>query len=97
LTCDTLVYNFNINNYFKLTDHCECEDLLKDDQESYNYAIRVGWSLDTCNLQLGMDDFSFAYCSNGKKLKNSVYEDYGESFQKSDSVAAYIVNIIHLK
>ena len=66
----------------------------KDDQESFmtkSYAIRVGWSLDSCSLQLGMEDFSYAYCSNGKKLKNSVYEDYGESFQKSDSVAAYIV------
>jgi hypothetical protein len=39
----------------------------------------------------GTSPFSYAYCSNGKKISKGVLEDYSEAFVKSDSIAAYIV------
>jgi hypothetical protein len=53
--------------------------------------LRVGWSLNDTSLQLGEDVYSYAYCSNGKKCCNKQFEDYGEIFQKGDSIAAYLV------
>lgn len=61
----------------------------KDDLEPY--MLRVGWSLRYSSLQLGESPFSIAYCSTGKICCNKVFEDYGEVFQKGDSIASYIV------
>ena len=71
-----------------LTDNCECVSLPKDDSDPY--SIRVGWSLINTSLQLGENKFSFAFCSNGKKMSDNQIEDYGESFKAGDSIAAYI-------
>jgi heterogeneous nuclear ribonucleoprotein U-like protein 1 len=70
-----------------LEDYCECIDLPKDDPEPF--ALRVGWSLNTSSSQLGEDEYSFGYCSNGKKCCNKLFEDYGESFDKGDSIGIY--------
>lgn len=76
---------FEIN----LEDYCECPDLPKC-SESEPHMIRVGWSVAESSNQLGEDGFSFAFCNNGKKCTNNVFEDYGETFEKGDSVASYI-------
>lgn len=70
-----------------LSDYIECDELTKDDPD--NYSIRIGWSLKGASMQLGEDRFSFAYCNNARKCTQSVFEDYGESFEKGDSIAAY--------
>ena len=72
-----------------MTDYCECPDLAKDDLEPN--LIRVGWSINYSSLQLGESELSFGYASNGKKCCNKTFEDYGDQFDKADSIAAYIV------
>ena len=61
----------------------------KDDSEPY--LIRVGWSLNYSSLQLGEEEFSFAYCNTGKICCDKNFSDYGETFDKGDSIGAYIV------
>jgi hypothetical protein len=72
-----------------LEDHCECEELPKDDLEPY--LLRVGWSLNRTSLQLGESEFSYGYCSSGKICHNKVFEDFGEPFEKGDSIGSYLV------
>lgn len=72
-----------------MTDYCECTELAKDDLEPN--LLRVGWSLNYSPLQLGESKFSFGYASNGKKCVDKTFEDYGDSFEKGDSIAAYLV------
>ena len=71
-----------------LSDNCECPSLPKDDPEPF--SLRLGWSLINSPLQLGETQFSFAYCSNGKKASNGQFDEYGESFKAGDSIGAYI-------
>lgn len=58
--------------------------------------LRVGWSLNYSPLQLGESKFSFGYASNGKKCVDKTFEDYGDSFEKGDSIAAYLVCFVLL-
>uniref|UniRef100_A0A6Q2X3W6 Uncharacterized protein n=1 Tax=Esox lucius TaxID=8010 RepID=A0A6Q2X3W6_ESOLU len=54
------------------------------------HVVRVGWSLDTCNTQLGEEAFSYGYGGTGKKSSNSKFEDYGEKFSENDVIGCYI-------
>ena len=47
-------------------------------------------------FELGENPFSFTFCNNGKKCTDKTFEDYGTTFEKGDSVAAYIVSVIIL-
>ena len=85
-------HNFIKNILKKLEDYCECPDIPKC-SESEPHMIRVGWSVAESSTQLGENKYSFAYCNSGKKCTESVFEDYGETFEKGDSVASYVVSL----
>nr|CUU98937.1 hypothetical transcript [Hymenolepis microstoma] len=62
--------------------------------EDCGYA-RVGWSLPTANLQLGVDNLGYGYgCgpdgSPAKKVFNGVAEDYGVKVKVGDVVGCYL-------
>ncbi|XP_016337831.1 heterogeneous nuclear ribonucleoprotein U-like protein 1 isoform X2 [Sinocyclocheilus anshuiensis] len=54
------------------------------------HVVRIGWSLDSCNTQLGEEPFSFGYGGTGKKSTNCKFEDYGEKFSENDIIGCYI-------
>uniref|UniRef100_A0A674C590 Heterogeneous nuclear ribonucleoprotein U-like protein 1 n=1 Tax=Salmo trutta TaxID=8032 RepID=A0A674C590_SALTR len=54
------------------------------------HVVRIGWSLDTCNTQLGEEQFSYGYGGTGKKSSNCKFEDYGEKFRENDVLGCYI-------
>uniref|UniRef100_A0A8C7LIU4 Heterogeneous nuclear ribonucleoprotein U-like protein 1 n=1 Tax=Oncorhynchus kisutch TaxID=8019 RepID=A0A8C7LIU4_ONCKI len=54
------------------------------------HVVRIGWSLDTCNTQLGEEHFSYGYGGTGKKSSNCKFEDYGEKFCENDVLGCYI-------
>nr|XP_023656335.1 tigger transposable element-derived protein 1-like isoform X2 [Paramormyrops kingsleyae] len=53
-------------------------------------VVRVGWSLDSCRMQLGEEPFAFGYGGTGKKFVDCKCEDYGERFGKNDVLGCYI-------
>ncbi|XP_016131088.1 heterogeneous nuclear ribonucleoprotein U-like protein 1 [Sinocyclocheilus grahami] len=54
------------------------------------HVVRIGWSLDSCNTQLGEEPFSFGYGGTGKKSSNCKFEDYGEKFSENDIIGCCI-------
>ncbi|XP_055799325.1 heterogeneous nuclear ribonucleoprotein U-like protein 1 isoform X2 [Salvelinus fontinalis] len=54
------------------------------------HVVRIGWSLDTCNTQLGEEPFSYGYGGTGKKSSKCKFEDYGEKFGENDVLGCYI-------
>ncbi|XP_042202227.1 heterogeneous nuclear ribonucleoprotein U-like protein 1, partial [Callorhinchus milii] len=54
------------------------------------HVVRVGWSLDSCNTQLGEEEFSFGYGGTAKKSTNCRFENYGERFAENDILGCYI-------
>uniref|UniRef100_A0A671RK87 Heterogeneous nuclear ribonucleoprotein U-like protein 1 n=1 Tax=Sinocyclocheilus anshuiensis TaxID=1608454 RepID=A0A671RK87_9TELE len=54
------------------------------------HVVRIGWSLDSCNTQLGEEPFSFGYGGTGKKSSNCKFEDYGEKFRENDIIGCCI-------
>lgn len=61
------------------------------DRDGFHYDVRVGWSTNYSPLMLGEDKLSWAYSGvEGKKVHNKVWEEYGEKFEKGDTVGAYL-------
>ncbi|XP_072530819.1 heterogeneous nuclear ribonucleoprotein U-like protein 1 isoform X2 [Salminus brasiliensis] len=54
------------------------------------HVVRIGWSLDSCNTQLGEEPMSYGYGGTGKKSCNCKFEDYGERFGENDVIGCYI-------
>ncbi|XP_061104453.1 heterogeneous nuclear ribonucleoprotein U-like protein 1 [Conger conger] len=54
------------------------------------HVVRVGWSLDSCNTQLGEELFSYGYGGTGKKSTNCKFEDFGEKFGENDVLGCYL-------
>uniref|UniRef100_A0AAY4DBL7 Uncharacterized protein n=1 Tax=Denticeps clupeoides TaxID=299321 RepID=A0AAY4DBL7_9TELE len=54
------------------------------------HVVRVGWSLDSCNTQLGEEPFSYGYGGTGKKSTDCKFDDYGEKFGENDVIGCYI-------
>ncbi|XP_062844385.1 heterogeneous nuclear ribonucleoprotein U-like protein 1 [Trichomycterus rosablanca] len=54
------------------------------------HVVRIGWSLDSCNTQLGEEPFSYGYGGTGKKSCNCKFDDYGEKFGENDVIGCYI-------
>ncbi|XP_066514710.1 heterogeneous nuclear ribonucleoprotein U-like protein 1 [Hoplias malabaricus] len=54
------------------------------------HVVRIGWSLDSCNTQLGEEPMSYGYGGTGKKSSNCKFEDYGEKFGENDVIGCYI-------
>ena len=46
------------------------------------HELRLGWSTDDTDMQLGESASSFTYSGSGKKGTDCKFEDYGESFKK---------------
>ena len=70
----------------KLTEHMEA----KLEGEKNLHELRLGWSTDDSPLTLGEYPTSACFSGSGKKGKNSVFEEYGQSFAKDDVVASMI-------
>ncbi|XP_055644462.1 heterogeneous nuclear ribonucleoprotein U isoform X2 [Toxorhynchites rutilus septentrionalis] len=52
--------------------------------------FRVGWSILDASLQLGEDKFSFGYDSNGSKVTDCCFSDYGLKYEINDVVGVYL-------
>ncbi|KAL4622988.1 heterogeneous nuclear ribonucleoprotein U-like protein 2 [Arapaima gigas] len=53
------------------------------------HVLRVGWSVDTPNFQLGEVELSYCFDGRGRKVTEGKEEDYGESFSESDVIGCY--------
>ncbi|KAK3736633.1 hypothetical protein QZH41_017018 [Actinostola sp. cb2023] len=60
------------------------------DAEEPKQFVRVGWSVESANLQLGEDGHSYGYDSTGKKCTNSEFSDFGQTFSKDDVITCYL-------
>jgi len=60
------------------------------EDEELTHALRVGWSADPTNLQLGEASLSYGYESTGKVCASSSFFAYGQDFAEGDVVGAYI-------
>ncbi|CAG9824491.1 unnamed protein product [Phaedon cochleariae] len=54
------------------------------------HFFRVGWSVLKSSLQLGEDEFSYAYESSGKFANNGKFTDYGIKFGNGDVIGAFL-------
>jgi len=70
----------------KLMDNLES----KLEGEKRLHELRVGWSCNDTNLQLGESDNSFAYAGNGMAAAGNSFDEYGEAFAKDDVVGAFV-------
>lgn len=59
-------------------------------EEPITSELRVGWSTNRSNLQLGEDKQSFSYGSTGSKGVNCEFNDYGTEYKVGDVVGAYL-------
>ena len=57
-------------------------DELETKVEPSVHELRVGWSTDDTDMQLGEAPCSFAYSGSAKKGRGCNFEDYGETFKK---------------
>ncbi|XP_058965982.2 heterogeneous nuclear ribonucleoprotein U-like protein 1 isoform X2 [Pocillopora verrucosa] len=60
------------------------------DAEDPKNVVRVGWSTDSANLQLGEDKLSYGYDSSGKKATDSEFAEYGQIFGAEDVIGCYL-------
>lgn len=60
------------------------------DAEDPKNVVRVGWSTDSANLQLGEDKLSYGYDSSGKKVTDSEFAEYGQTFGAEDVIGCYL-------
>jgi len=61
------------------------------DKDGFHLDLRVGWSTNNANRQLGEGPLSWCYSSaEGKKAHDKVFEEYGAKFEKGDVIGAYL-------
>lgn len=60
------------------------------DAEDPKNVVRIGWSTDSANLQLGEDKLSYGYDSSGKKVTDSEFAEYGQTFGAEDVIGCYL-------
>lgn len=60
------------------------------EEESNPHVVRVGFSTDACDLQLGEVVNSYGYGGTAKASENCKFKDYGEPFGKDDVVTSYV-------
>ncbi|XP_068677386.1 heterogeneous nuclear ribonucleoprotein U-like protein 1 isoform X2 [Montipora foliosa] len=58
--------------------------------ETKPHVLRLGWSVDGANLQVGEDNLSFGYGGTGKVSVNNKFLDYGEPYTVRDIITCYI-------
>ena len=54
------------------------------------HELRLGWSTDDTDMQLGESATSFTYSGSAKKGTDCKFEDYGETFKKDDVIGAFV-------
>jgi len=54
------------------------------------HVLRVGWSVDGADLQLGEDNLSYGYGGTGKISVNSRFSDYGQPFSVGDVITCCV-------
>jgi len=65
-------------------------DELETKLEPAVHELRLGWSTDDTDMQLGESPCSFTYSGSAKKGTACKFEDYGEAFKKDDVIGAYL-------
>merc|ERR1711997_1210051 len=65
-------------------------DELETKVEPAVHELRLGWSTDDTDMQLGESPCSFTYSGSAKKGTACKFEDYGEAFKKDDVIGAYL-------
>ena len=60
------------------------------DTERNPHVLRVGWSVDGADLQLGEDLLSYGYGGTGKISVNSKFTDYGRKFGVGDVITCCV-------
>ncbi|KAL9951445.1 hypothetical protein ACROYT_G044106 [Oculina patagonica] len=58
--------------------------------ETNPHVVRVGWSVDRANLQVGEDNLSYGYGGTGKVSVNNKFFDYGEPYSTDDTICCCI-------
>lgn len=58
--------------------------------ETNPHVVRLGWSVDRANLQVGEDNLSFGYGGTGKASVNNKFFNYGEPYTSGDIISCYI-------
>lgn len=53
-------------------------------------AVRIGWSSENSNLQLGESSLSYGFESTGKVCASSSFFEYGEKFAENDVIGTYL-------
>jgi len=53
-------------------------------------AVRIGWSSENSNLQLGESSLSYGFESTGKVCASSSFFEYGEKFSEGDVIGTYL-------
>ncbi|XP_001625157.3 heterogeneous nuclear ribonucleoprotein U isoform X2 [Nematostella vectensis] len=71
----------------KLTETAEVD--LPDTEEPKHF-VRVGWSSDSANLQLGEVALSYGFDSTGKKCTNNEFTEFGQTFTAGDVITCYL-------
>merc|ERR1712051_1136112 len=66
-------------------------DELETKLEPAVHELRLGWSTDDTDMQLGESPCSFTYSGSAKKGTACKFEDYGEAFKKDDVIGAYLL------
>ncbi|CAG0879938.1 unnamed protein product [Cyprideis torosa] len=60
------------------------------EKEPHPNVARVGWSVNSCSLQLGEEPLSYGYGGTGKASENCKFKNYGIPFAVGDTVGAYL-------
>jgi len=60
------------------------------DTEAPVNAVRIGWSSENSNLQLGESSLSYGFESTGKVCASSSFFEYGEKFGEGDVIGTYL-------
>ncbi|XP_032230526.1 heterogeneous nuclear ribonucleoprotein U-like protein 1 isoform X2 [Nematostella vectensis] len=58
--------------------------------ETTPHVVRVGWSVDSANLQVGEDALSYGYGGTAKCSVSNKFFDYGERYSSNDIITCYI-------
>eukprot|EP00794_Sanderia_malayensis_P007951 gene7951-8808_t len=58
--------------------------------ESNPHVLRVGWSVDNSDLQLGEDKLSYGYGGTGKISTDGKFSDYGRRFSVGDTITCHL-------
>lgn len=71
----------------KILDNLDVKHITEEENK---HIVRVGWSTDSCSLQLGEEESSYGYDGTAKKCEACKFDDFGHTFGKEDVITSYI-------